>query len=175
MIGTVELEPVERPQQEAPTNPDDNTSLEPFQWSANLALVDPSQTLFKDVSARAVDRFFVDWILDRDDDGLSLGYMHDLPRLFSKSRSGSVIRASVQAIAYADVRNASDEDGISFQTKAQRNYGRALNHVRELLNDGEALVSDDTLVAILLIDCFEVSFQPVITHSAFVLSLTAHS
>lgn len=82
--------------------------------------------------------------------------MDDLPMMYMQAPPGSVLSLAVRAVAYADVRNQR-ADGVSFAVKARNAYGAALSRMRTVADDEQRVANDRVLVALLLIDNFEVS------------------
>ena len=145
--------------QESQNASDDNQSLydlqQQFWWLNRSALATLPEPLKRDVNTRAVDRFFVNWILHPGSSGVSPGHLHDLPLLYKDSAPGSVLWLSVRALAFADMKTVHDGN-IPFSVKARKHYGAALIRMREAAMDQQALADDRTLAALLLIDNFEV-------------------
>ena len=81
--------------------------------------------------------------------------MHELPALFLSAQQSSVLGLAVRAVAFADMGSEGTGD-ISFRTKARQHYGSALNGMRTIVNDWQELSSDHVLLAMLLVDNFEV-------------------
>lgn len=138
-----------------------------FPWLNNRSLAVLPEPLKRDLETRAVDRFFVNWILYPGRDGGSIGHMHDLPKLYHTALPDSVLWHAVRAVAFADLRHTRDHD-VPFNLKAQRSYGAALNRIRIAVETGQELLTDDTFSGLLLIDSFEVLFDyttPVIGFS----------
>jgi hypothetical protein len=102
-----------------------------------------------------VERFFVNWILHPRNDGMSPGYMHDLPMLYLSAPAESVLWLVIRAMAFADMRDARTENA-PFYVKARRHYGASLASMRDIANNQQNLVDDHVLAALLFIDCFEV-------------------
>lgn len=82
--------------------------------------------------------------------------MYNLPALYSSAAPDSVLWLAVRAIAFADMRNESVQNGIPFYIKARQSYGAALSGIRTIIQDQRAVANDNALAAILLIDGFEV-------------------
>ena len=87
---------------------------------------------------------------------LAPGHMHHLPSLFYLAPIDSILWHAVRAMAFADVKNARNGEGVPFHIKARASYGMALTRVREAAQDEENLATDDALTALLLLDSFEV-------------------
>lgn len=60
-------------------------------------------------------------------------------------------------MAFADIKNARSRDGVPFHIQARRSYGQALTQIRKAAQADQDISSDEVLVALLLIDSFEVS------------------
>ena len=126
-------------------------------WLNASAQVSVPEPLRRDLSFRAVDRFFINWILYPANSGLVLGHLHTIPALYQSTSVDSVLHYAVRAVAFADMPNNLGDEGSTFHTKARRSYGAALNRMRELASDSRSVVDDHVLAALLLIDNFEVS------------------
>lgn len=75
--------------------------------------------------------------------------------LFHDAEHNSVLWLAVRAMAFADMRNQRAEN-VPFQVKARQHYGAALNGMRAVVADQQDLGDDRVLLAMLLIDNFEV-------------------
>lgn len=133
-----------------------NSDPPDYGWLNALALRNLPEALKRDVDSRAVDRFFLDWILYPGNDGFSPGHMYTLPQLYHTAQIGSLLWHAVRAIAFADVAQARDSDGRSFAVEARRSYGEALLCMRNSVMDEDELIADSSFAALILIDCFEV-------------------
>ncbi len=131
-------------------------SLVRYSWPNEKLLSDIPRTLERDLEARAVDRFFVNWTLYPPNEEASTGYMHDLPMLYLSAPPKSVLWQAVRAVAFSDMKQATAGEK-SFSFMAQRHYGAALSLVRAAAHDEQELANDQVLAAILLIDNFEVT------------------
>ena len=126
-------------------------------WFKRTALNDIPGPLKRDLETRAVDRFFVNWTLYPRNDGMSLGYMYDLPTLYNSAPSESTLWHAIRAIAFADIKYERDKD-VTFSYKARKSYGAALKSIRQIATDDQILLSDTILAALLLIDEFEILY-----------------
>ena len=124
-------------------------------WLNAHALAELPGPLKRDVKARAVDRFFVNWILYPGPTGTSHGHLHNLPVLYQDAQPGSVLWHAVRAVAFADMRHIWD-GGVYFSTEARRSYGAALTGIRAHAANENELTTDQVLAALLLVDSFEV-------------------
>ena len=104
---------------------------------------------------RALDRFFVNWTLYPLNDGVSPGYMHDLPMLYLSATPESVLWLAVRAVAFADMKHATVGE-IGFYIMARQHYGAALSRIRAAAHEEQELTNDHILAATLLIDNFEI-------------------
>jgi hypothetical protein len=127
-------------------------------WLNAHALVGLPGPLRRDVETRAVDRFFVNWILYPGPGGTSHGHLHNLPVLYQDAQPGSVLWHAVRAVAFADMRHFCDGE-VSFSVKARRSYGAALAGIRANVANDQELTTDHLLAALLLVDSFEVRFH----------------
>lgn len=147
--------------------PTDDFWQEQLPWLNHDALYEVPEPLKRDLPSRAVDRFFVNWILYPGNSGLFPGHLHVVPGLYHTAASDSVLHCAVRALAFADMPKESRDDVSSYRTKAQRSYGLALSRMRELASNEESIVDDHVLAALLLIDNFEVSLStPVVARVA---------
>lgn len=159
-----------RPRKGSPRQPSSSRSQSPqkpvelsdedlqklYYWLSESAMaVDLPQPIRRDVETRAVERFFLDWTLSPSNDGLSPGYLYNLPALYASAQPGSVLWHAVRAVAFADFRAY---DNGSFGLKARQSYGAALTRMRILTEDNKKLVHDRILAALLLIDIFELIY-----------------
>lgn len=133
---------------------DFDTDLE---WLSHHAKLDLPEPLKRDKETRAVDRFFVNWILHPGRDGISPGHLVHLPVLYYQSNSDCILWNAVRAMAFADIKNDRSTEGVPFHIKARNSYGVALSQIREAVQSEHKLSDDRTLAALLLIDSFEVS------------------
>ena len=124
-------------------------------WLNARTLAQLPEPLKRDVEARAVDRFFVNWILYPGPAGTSHGHLHNLPILYQDTKPGSVLWHAVRAVAFADMRHLRHGD-ILFSTKARLSYGAALAGIRMNAANDRELATDHVLAALLLVDGFEV-------------------
>ena len=131
-----------------------------YPWLNARALITLPEPPKRELETRAVDRFFVDWVL-HPTYGLSPGFLQDLPLLYYSSAPASALEHAVRAVAFADTKNAQTH-GRLFAVEARRHYGLALTRLREAAGEGETLTSDGNLSALLLIDTFEVEWSNVI-------------
>jgi len=143
-------------QTQASTKTSDSDLQWQYLWLNERALAEIPGPLKRDPETRAVDRFFVSWILYPHNDGVSPGHLHDLPMLYLSAPRESVLWYAVRAVAFADMRGARVEN-IPFYIKARQQYGAALLHLREIAHSEQRLANDRVLAAILLIDSFEVT------------------
>jgi hypothetical protein len=81
--------------------------------------------------------------------------MDELPMLYQTAQPNSVLWLAVRAVAFADMKNQS-AGNVPFSVKARQYYGAALNRMRTMVSNPEELGSDHVLLAMLLIDNFEV-------------------
>jgi hypothetical protein len=116
-----------------------------------------AEPLRRDLDARAIDRFFLDWILYPGNDGIAPGLMHDLPAMYSGASSGSLLWHAVRALAFADIAQGQSQQGRSYSIKARQSYGAALVAMRKTIGEAGRFNQDSTLAALLLVDAFEVS------------------
>ena len=116
-----------------------------FPWLTQTALAVLPAQVKQDGEARAVERFFTQWIVYPD--AVSQGYMHHLPLLYDKSDSNSVLRLSVLALAYGESRD--------YGLKGLQNYGAAIARLQVVVKEPDSVDDDQLLAAILLIDAFE--------------------
>lgn len=149
------------PSSERRTMPTDNFLQRKLPWLNPSAVSEVPEPLKRDLQARAVDRFFVNWVLYPANSGLFPGHLHVLPPLYHTASSDSILHCAVRAVAFADMPKGSRDETSSFHAKAHRSYGSALARMRELASDEESLVDDHVLAALLLIDNFEVSGCPL--------------
>ncbi|KAI0127527.1 hypothetical protein BJ170DRAFT_625787 [Xylariales sp. AK1849] len=137
-------------------------------WLHHQALAEIPSPLKRDIEARAVERFFINWTLHPGNDGIFPGHMHDLPILYLNSPPESVLWLAVRAVALADMRHELTAD-VTFHAKARQHYGAALSRMREIAEDGQELADDRVLAAVLLIDDFESMYlgrtEPLGPHS----------
>ncbi len=126
-----------------------------YPWLSSQAVAEVPGPLRRDLETRAVERFFVNWILHPRNDGMSPGYMHDLPTLYLSAPPESALWLVIRATAFADMRDARTESA-PFHIKARRHYGASLASMRNIANEEQNLTDDHVLAAILFIDCFEV-------------------
>lgn len=105
-----------------------------FVGSKVVALIDDTgavpKPLKRDVQSRAVDCFFVNWILHPGRKGMP-GHMANLPALYYSAPPDSALAQAVRSVAIADVRHTY-ESGASFGAKARRSSGNALSRIREI-------------------------------------------
>lgn len=114
-----------------------------------------SEPLRRDFEERAVERFFIDWVLHPSNRGNTPGHFSDLPALYASAPEGSALWHAVRAVAFADMKNCPDGE-VPFYIKARRNYGAALSRIRIAAADEQANANDRFLAALLLVDSFEV-------------------
>ena len=129
-----------------------------FPWLNRQAVAALPEPLKRDLETRAVERFFINWILQPRGNGINpdVGFMQFLPLLYEGAPPHSLLPRMIQAMAFADMGRMRNGDGVPFNIKAQRSYGLALNQVLELTHNQRELAIDRTLAALLLIDTFEV-------------------
>lgn len=82
------------------------------------------------------------------------GFMDFLPRMLAKSQSSSVLAFASLASACLSLSRRS-KSAVLYR-KACENYGSALSTLRATLSDSSAPAQEETLVAIALMDLFEV-------------------
>lgn len=140
-----------------------------LEWLSQTAKSDLPEPLKRDKEARAVDRFFVNWILHPGRDGISPGHLVHLPVLYYQSDSECILWHAVRAMAFADVKNDRTAEGVPFHIKARNRYGTALSRIRNAVQEESKLSDDRTLAALLLIDSFEVAIR-LFPHSHGVMS-----
>jgi hypothetical protein len=158
LVTSYDIAPAPEAQQQIPgpsSAIQDLDLSEDFPWLNQRALAEVPRPLARDLETRAVERFFVNWTLYPNNDGVSLGYMQDLPLLYYGAPQKSVLWYAVRALAFADLKDALAGD-TPFYIKARRNYGSALGCMRETALNRQELAHDRVLAAILLIDNFEV-------------------
>ena len=136
--------------------PGENFWQQQLPWLNRNAVSQMPEPLKRDLQSRAVDRFFVNWILYPGNSGLFPGHLHIIPALYHAAASDSVLHCAVRALAFADMPKDSRDQASSYHTKAQNCYGLALTRMRELASDESSIVDDHVLAALLLIDNFEV-------------------
>jgi hypothetical protein len=128
-----------------------------YYWLEHHASGLIAEPLRKDLDSRAIDRFFLDWILYPGNDGVAPGLMHDLPAMYSAASSGSLLWHAVRALAFADIAHGQSQQGRSYSIKARQSYGAALVAMRRTIGEADRFNQDSTLAALLLVDAFEVS------------------
>ena len=143
-------------EQLTPTSDDDldQALQQQYQWLTARAFAEVPGPLKRDPEARAVDRFFVNWILYPSNRGESPGYMHDLPMLYLGAPPESVLWCAVRAVAFADMKDARAGPS-AFPIRARQHYGAALARMRTVAGNEHELAQDRVLAALLLIDNFE--------------------
>lgn len=124
-----------------------------YPWLNEHAIAEIPEPLKRDIETRAIERFFVDWTVHPSK--VSPGHMHHLPMLYESAPAESVLPLVVQAVAFADRRNARDSKNETFAVKAQRSYVAALARMRAIADNGENFADDRVLAALLLFDCYE--------------------
>ncbi|KAF2159673.1 hypothetical protein M409DRAFT_37879, partial [Zasmidium cellare ATCC 36951] len=140
--------------------PEDNTpSSDEYPWLNELARSEIPPSLYNSLEQRAIDRFFLDWVLYPCNRGSSPGYMKELPRLYESADEDCVLRRAVEAMAFAAQKDRKGSDGVIFSTKAQNQYGAALARMQTKITSGEGGFADDgTLAGLLLIENFEMMY-----------------
>jgi hypothetical protein len=102
------------------------------------------------IDRSAVDRFFMDWIVEPHADG-SCGYTDLLfPKLYYTTQPSSPLADIVHALAYANIR---------CERTARRSYGAALRGIRTAMcrqDNGCELASDHLLASLIMVHHFEV-------------------
>lgn len=141
----------------------DIISYQGLPWLSRDAQNEVPEPLKRDLRSRAVERFFVNWVLYPTYSGQSPGHLHVIPGLYQSAASNSALCCAVRAIAFADMPKGSRDQVSSFHAQAQRSYGDALARMRDLASDETSLVDDHVLAALLLIDNFEVRHQYLLT------------
>lgn len=125
-----------------------------YPWLNERALAMVPEPLKRSVESRAIERFFISWILYPGRNGTP-GHMANLPVLYYSAPADSALAHAVRTVAFADVRHCY-EQGVSFNSLARRSYGAALSRIREITELESELASDQAFAAVLLIDSFEV-------------------
>lgn len=87
------------------------------------------------------------------------GFMDFLPRMLAKSQSNSVLAFASLASACLSLSRRSKS--MVLYRKACENYGSALSTLRKTLSNSSAAAQEETLVAITLMDLFEVIRSPI--------------
>lgn len=126
-----------------------------YPWLNDVALTQVPEPLRRDFQTRAVERFFVNWTLNPDNDGVSPGHMSELPSLYHSSPPESFLWHAVRATAFADMHQRGTT-GNSFSSMALQHYGISLHRLRTIARYEQGLSSDHVLAGLLLIDNFEV-------------------
>jgi hypothetical protein len=81
---------------------------------------------------------------------------HDwLARLYFEDGGNQVLRTVIDAIGMAGISNISYAPSIAAKSRDQ--YSRALAATKQLLNDPVRATADETLMAVILLDLFEVT------------------
>ncbi|KAK5174246.1 uncharacterized protein LTR77_001326 [Saxophila tyrrhenica] len=123
-----------------------------YPWLNARTLANLPEPLKRDPECRAVERFFINWVLAGG--GASPGHMDFLPVLYHSSPAESTLWHAVRAIAFADLK-AAFWNGATSSVRARRSYGAALRGIRASIANGEELANDSTFASLLLIDSFE--------------------
>ncbi len=131
-------------------------------WLNERAASTLPEPLKRDLETRAIENLFTNWMLYPRNDGMTPGHMHALPKLYYNAGPGSILWFAVRAVAFADMRDRHDSSGVSFSVKARMCYGGALEGIRAVTANSQALMDDRVLMALLLIDSFEVRDSTVI-------------
>ena len=152
-----------RPSQSPSEQPLDPSLRLQYSWLSRKMLANVAGPLDKDFGARAVDRFFINWTVYPDNDGVSPGHMHHIHALYVHAPPVSILWLAVRALAYADLKYET-VSGTPFNIKAREYYGAALHQLRVYANEQQRLVNDQVLAAVLLIDNFEVRTRLAIPH-----------
>ena len=121
----------------------------------------PPSPLLRDRTQRAIDRFFLDWIMHPCCiERVCPGYLHLAAQLYNRETSSPVLRSAVEALAFANVRGALDGNSRAFAVKAQASYGRAIQELRGLLTTASphVLTGDDIVAAIIFLDNWELMY-----------------
>jgi hypothetical protein len=119
---------------------------------------DVSEPLRRSHEARAVDRFFIDWVVPPGDDGLSPGELHFLSMLYHLAPDDSALRSAVHALAFGTLGHCI-RVGAPFHIQARREYEIALARLQHVAADDNQMGQDSTLAALLLVDNFEVTIK----------------
>lgn len=120
-----------------------------------------SSPLHRDQDMRAVERFFLDWVMyPCCTMGVCPGYLASIPALYHGSRKNDLLHWTVQAMAYSTARMCRADDGVSFEVKARTCYGKAVQCLRNrvALSSSQSLYNDEILASILLLDQWELTY-----------------
>lgn len=165
--------PAQSRRSQAPPLADERELHSLYTWLNSRAMLKVSGPLHRDIESRAVDHLFVNWVMHRSNEDLSVGYMDDLPDLFLGAARESILWYIVRATALADMKQQRGLDDVSFARKALQYYGAALRKLRNVAEDEENLANDSVLAAVLLVDSFEVRYT--LAHDARPLTIDVES
>jgi hypothetical protein len=108
----------------------------------------------------AVARFMTHFVEPPSPDGMP-GYLEILPQVFRQS-----CPSSWEALLAASLAHLANISGIQqLQHESKVHYCRALRSLRAVLDDLASATADSTLVAILLLQKFEVSLWESLPHT----------
>lgn len=108
----------------------------------------------------AVDQFFEKYVMYPCNQGSSPGFLEHLPSLFREVQAEGrlALRWAVRAAAYASLSR--DQKTASLGSKALDCYGRSLSALADALKNGSKPPDDYVLMAVVILDIFEVYSNP---------------
>jgi hypothetical protein len=123
----------------------------PFPWLRNQSIIESRSSM----EERAVSLFFSNFVLAACNHGATLGYLVDLPHRYYCTSEGSILHVSVEACSLALFGRTSRNKDI--EMRAGQSYGQALTLLKEATANPDVFAEDDTLMAVLVLDFFQVS------------------
>lgn len=112
----------------------------------------------------AVSRFFANYVLHPRSCEGDDSHLPDLPLLYSKCEGLSILRLAVDSCSLASFANAAQAD--VFRVAARVKYGQALQALQIATTDPELAASDQTLMAILVLEYYSVAILQDLTAAA---------
>ena len=110
-----------------------------------------------DWHGQAISMFFYDYVVvPKEPELFGTGYLQPIPDLYSKEKEMSALGQAVSAVALTSLSHRTSLDYLL--NNARQRYGNALSLLEKSLRSEAAMKADNTLAAILVLDCYEVSY-----------------
>lgn len=113
------------------------------------------------VDEQVVESFFEKFVMYPCNQNSTPGFLEHLPVMFHEfpKERRLALRWAVRAAAYASL--STEQQNTAYSKKALQCYGFAISKLSESLKDPEKKPNDHTLMSIVILDLFEVSWVSI--------------
>lgn len=138
------------------TGDDHAFAIRALPWMRDVSDPKLLSTIMRTVEDRAIEIMFDDYVVYPGSPADGPGYLHLLPAEYEVANPSHALRCAAQALAFANLKDLQLSTG-DFKRMALQRYNEALLALREDVAKAQHRVSGVTILAVMVIDTFEVS------------------